>query len=192
MKNKSGRPKKQNTNKSIRRVPDLTQEELSMLKVTDEMRPAEKLWNDPQFRQSFQKVIRKDSLINAITDPFSEEKMPAKAFGRTLVVSDHEEDYSTGGMLCEFMRDMSADELQKVFDAIIRMKRKAEFWHRNSFAYYAYSNYIEAYGMEPTKNALKEYIVDHPRKYKDAPSKDDCKAWTRLWKAVGLETLKSK
>jgi hypothetical protein len=192
MKNKGGRPKKQETSKSIQRVPDLTQEELSALKVTDEMRQPEKLWNDPQFRQSFQKVIRKDSLINAITDPLSEEKMPAKAFGYTLTVNDTESDEAMGAMLCEFMRDMSGDDLQKVFDSIMRMKRKAEYWHRNSFAYYAYSNYIEAYGMEPTKHALKTYILDHPRKYKDAPSPEDKSGWTRLWKAVGLENLKSK
>jgi len=190
--NKGGRPKKQKTINPIQRVPVITMEELSALKVTDKMRPHEKLWNDTKFRQSLQNVLRKDSLINAITDPFSKEKMPAKAFGYTLTVNDPVEDKSMGAMLCGFMRDMGADNLQNFFDAIIRMKRETEFLHKNAFAYYAYSNYIEAYGVNPTKNALKNFILDHPRKYKDAPNPDEKSGWTRLWKSVGLEKLKSK
>jgi hypothetical protein len=192
MKNKVEKTKKEKGAKSILRVPVINENDIAPVKGKKKLRPVEKLENDPKFRVALQKFIRKSYLINAITDPFSDEKMPAKAFGYTLTVNDTESDESMGAMLCEFMRDMSADELQKVFDAIIRMKRKAEFLHRNSFAYYAYSNYIEAYGVEPTKHALKTYILEHPRKYKDAPSPEDKSGWTRIWKAIGLETLKSK
>ncbi len=190
--NKVGRPKKELRAKSIYRVPILTEKELVMTKTKKKMRPLEKLANDPKFRVIIQNVTRKGYLVNAITDPHSQEKMPAKAFGYSLVVNDHDEDESMGAMLCEFMRDMSADDLQKVFDSIMRMKRNAEFWHRNSYAYDAYNKYIETYGREPSKNALKCFIIDHPREFRDAPDPDEKSGWTRLWKAVGLEKLKSK
>jgi hypothetical protein len=191
-KNKVGRPRKEARAKSIVRVPIMKEKPPTHVTEKESLRPLERLVNDPDFAVKLQNVRRKTSLEYAITDPFEMEKMPAKAFGYTLLANDPDEDASMGAMLCGMMRDMSADSLQSLFDAIIRMKRNSDFLHRNSYAYYAYCKYLEAYGTEPTKYALKTYILEHPRQYKDAPSEDDKTGWTRLWKAVGLENLKSR
>ena len=84
----------------------------------------------------------------------------------SLKHNDPSESACIGELVTYAMKNYSCDELKEFFDNIVMMKRQSEQTHRNSYAYYAYSNYIEAYGIEPSKSALRDYIIDHRRKYK--------------------------
>ena len=96
-----------------------------------------------------------------------------------------------GKLMAQALGKMTIEQAQSFFDRIMALKKNWPHGHRNAFAYYAYSKYIEATGKEPTKKELKKYIVAHRDIFKDAPLKEDTAGWTRLWKNSGLFTLEN-
>ncbi len=80
----------------------------------------------------------------------------------------------------------------RFFQRMLRLKLNAESPHRNAFAYYAYSRFIDEAGREPSKPELRAYIEARRNEFKDAPGAEDPKGWTRLWKESGLSELATR
>ncbi|GAA5130807.1 hypothetical protein GCM10023212_41110 [Luteolibacter yonseiensis] len=100
---------------------------------------------------------------------------------------------TAGDLLVRVVEKFTADQADDFFKRLISLKRNHEALpHRNGFAYLAYCRYIEATGKEPTKPQLRKYIVARPEEFKDQPSPEDKKGWSRLWKESGLFTLKER
>lgn len=98
-----------------------------------------------------------------------------------------------GEVLLGAVENLTADEAEAFFKRVVVLKRNREqLPHRNGFAVFAYSRYIEETGKEPSKAQLRKYILARPGKYRDQPAPEDKKAWTRLWQESGLATLAAR
>jgi len=129
------------------------------------------------------------------TDPYSHEDIIEEIFGAVARGTDTARTRESAGLIiCRLIRACDSKALQRTFSAIVRIKESAEANnseepHRNARSYKAYSGYIEAYGKEPTRAALKKFITSQPERYgKSFP--DDRQGWKRLWDDSGLHGLK--
>ena len=92
--------------------------------------------------------------------------------------------------LANFVESQTADEVERLFQGIVALKRFCEADpHKNFTAYLAYHNFIENLGREPSRRSLKEYILARPEEYLGMPPKGDTKAWERLWEDCGLADM---
>jgi hypothetical protein len=95
-----------------------------------------------------------------------------------------------GEVLLGAVENLTADEAEVFFKRVVTLKRNHEqLPHRNGFALFAYSRFIEETGKEPTKAKLRAFITARPEDYKDQPAAEDKKGWTRLWEQSGLFDL---
>ncbi|MEY4569971.1 MAG: hypothetical protein RLZZ398_1410 [Verrucomicrobiota bacterium] len=98
-----------------------------------------------------------------------------------------------GDFFVTSLKTFPSSALEKIFQGVLALKRNIETNiispHRNFFAYQAYLQFVIETGRDPSKPELKDYILARRETYKDAPSKDDPRGWTRLWVASGLSLL---
>jgi len=149
---------------------------------------------DLSLNGKLQKLIRKFKFESLAANPKSKPMGFASSLSSVFEISarDPADTQFFGEIMTVAIQDSTTDELKELFDHILKMKANREFLHRNSYAYLAYSHFINETSREPSKWELKEYIVARSDRFKDAPSKNDNKGWTRLWKEAGLNKLKSK
>ena len=137
-------------------------------------------------------VARQAMIDKLRADPFNDE--PLACVLGNVIRGDEPTAWESelfGKMMVHALGKMSTEQAQGFFDRIITLKKNWVHGHRNAFCYYAYSKYIEATGKEPTKSALKKYVIANRNIFKDAPPAEDGKAWTRAWRDSGLFTLES-
>ena len=136
-------------------------------------------------------VVRQSGLDKARVDPLNQDPMLACVLAGIIMrdASEHARD-SAGKMLVGAVENFTADEAEAFFRRIVSLKRNHEnLRHRNGFAVFAYSRFIEETGKEPTKSELRKFVVARPETFKDQPGAEDKKGWTRLWKDSGLFAL---
>ena len=98
-----------------------------------------------------------------------------------------------GEVMLGAVENLTADEAEAFFKRVVTLKRNREqLPHRNGFAFFAYSRYIEETGREPSKPELKEYLMARRETFRDLPAAEDGKAWTRLWVKSGLASLAAR
>ena len=96
-------------------------------------------------------------------------------------------------LLISTLANGSTDDVARIFGAAIEAKRESEKSpHRNAWAFVAFMKLMREIEREPSKPELKDYIDARRHIYRDAPSADDNKGWTRLWKATKLWPLADK
>ena len=96
-------------------------------------------------------------------------------------------------LFAHVLENSTPEQAAAFFARVRRLKESAELPpHRNAFAYYAYSSFIEETGREPSKPELRKYIVARKGAFRDAPTPEDGKAWHRLWEDCGLFELPKK
>jgi len=137
-------------------------------------------------------VARQLNIDTLRADPLNDEPL-AGTFGH-IIRGDEPTAFESellGKLMAQALGKMTIEQAQGFFDRIMEMKKLWAHGHRNAYAYYAYSNYIEATGKEPSKSELKKYIIAHRDIFKDAPPPEDGKAWYRLWKDSGLDKLEN-
>jgi len=135
-------------------------------------------------------IVRQMALNSLRVDPHGDEPLScilAPVIRKRGSTSDKE---LAGKMFVHLLENGTADQAETFFRRVMTLKRNFEqLPHRNGFAYYAYSMFIEENGFEPTKARLKKYILARPDIYKDMPRAADSKAWFRLWDESGLFAL---
>ncbi|MCW1921217.1 hypothetical protein OKA05_01555 [Luteolibacter arcticus] len=150
--------------------PSDAQEEIDRLAATARQHFIDKLRVDPKGEEPLAGTL--GSVILNRATPYFEELA-----GRLFVTAlKHEEPAVTA----------------QFFQRVMSLKYNAAAPHRNAFAYYAYSRFIEETEREPTKPELKAYILARRDEFKDAPDESDAKGWTRLWKESGLSDLSAR
>jgi hypothetical protein len=98
-----------------------------------------------------------------------------------------------GALMACAVEHFTADQAAEFFNHIVKMKlTHGGLPHRNAWAHAAYGDFINETGKEPSKPHLRKYMEARKEKYRDQPSPDDKKGWSRLWKDSGLFTLSDR
>jgi hypothetical protein len=120
------------------------------------------------------------------------KKMQAHTRVITGAASDHERQQAAREYL-ENLEKMTPEEMKDFFNLILTYKAQfANLRSRVFFAVKAAYDYEAMTGREPSKPELKAFILANRGKYKDAPSAEDGKGWTDLWKNSGLASLANR
>jgi hypothetical protein len=93
----------------------------------------------------------------------------------------------------ENLEKMTPEEMRDFFNLILAYK--AQFANLRSRVFYAVKaayDYESMTGRKPSKPQLKAFILANRDKYTDAPSAEDGKGWTDLWKNSGLASLANR
>lgn len=138
-------------------------------------------WMAPMLRQSFINDLR--------ADPFNGEPVACVLSSVMLDRATDSEREVVGELFTNALATMTAEQLAAFFRRVEKLKSNAEQPHRNCYAYFAYSGFIEETGREPSKPELRKYIMARPEAFPAMPPGDDKKAWTRLWLDSGLASL---
>jgi hypothetical protein len=149
---------------------------------------------DLSLNGTLRKFMRRTKVEALAANPRSKSIGLAKCLFPVFEMSsnDNIETQALGEIMTHAIQTFTADELKEFFDNIVMMKKEKELQHRNSYAYQAYSHFIDETDREPSKNELRNYIINRREIYRDAPSAGDGKGWTRVWDESGLDKLKSK
>ena len=131
----------------------------------------------------------------AHADPYREclqfkelESLPLKLVNGLNLYDDYQEDLAFS--ILEKILEASPEEFKRISALILRMKENLQGPpSRQSYILTACADFIELKGRVPAKSELKEFILDYPQIYKDAPAKEDKKGWSRLLKEVELHRL---
>lgn len=126
-------------------------------------------------------------------DPKGDMPTISGIFGR--VILDRSTDFDddrVGKLLVKALKHPDPAVADRLFRQILKMKDNANQPHRNAFAYFAYTRFIEETEREPSKPELREYIEARREQYKDAPGPGDKAGWHRLWEESGLSDLNSR
>jgi len=139
----------------------------------------------------FSRICRQSVLDQARVDPYGDEPLSC-VFAPVILKRGAEwEKDDAGKLLVGLLESYTADQIEAFFKRVVQLKRNAEsLAHRNGFAYYAYSMFLEETGREPSKRELKKYIVARREVYKVQPAPGDKKGRTNLWRDSGLFTLR--
>jgi len=136
-------------------------------------------------------VLDKDTMQVLYTAPDA----PAgsiKEFQDFMKLTPNEQKAFVADLFGELTRTSTPQQLTAFFARVGKLAHNIEQPHRNAFVYYGYSRFIEETGREPSKNDLKNYLLEDTKSFKGLPPSDDKKAWTRLWSETGLSSLLSR
>lgn len=137
------------------------------------------------------RISRQSAINTERVDPHRDEPLACILGGVILGRSTADEKDLVGKLFTHILETATPEHARQFFARVLELKKSAAMpAHRNAFAYYAYSNYIEETGREPSKAELRKYIMARREIYKDAPGPEDGRGWTRVWKAVGLSDLR--
>jgi hypothetical protein len=140
-------------------------------------------------------ILFKQLCINELrVDPYGEEPL-AGVFAPVLLNRATKQEHAFfNELLGEATKTLAPFplKLKAFFARISKLASNVEQPHRNAFVYYGYSRFIEETGREPSKNDLKNYLLEDTQSFKGLPPSDDKKAWTRLWSETGLSSLLSR
>jgi hypothetical protein len=131
---------------------------------------------------------RQREVDRLIVDPHRDEPL-ACMFSDHILSRENSNNATIGKFFHDVLSKLDSEKLELLFKRIVNLKKNAESRGRAAYAYYAYSSFIDETDREPSKMELKKYIIARREIYKESPSSDDAKGWTRLWKACGLFDL---
>jgi hypothetical protein len=136
-------------------------------------------------------VARQIQLDKLRVDPLNDDSQLACVLAASILGTASEYNRKVAGeVMIDAVENLTADEAEAFFKRVVTLKRNREqLAHRNGFAFFAYSRYIEETGREPSKPELKAYLMARRETFRETPDEEDGKAWTRLWKQSGLATL---
>jgi len=144
----------------------------------------------PEVAADYDSYQRQATLDILFIDPKNSEPLSC-VFAPVILNRGSESDKATAGqILVEILAHGTAEEAGAFFKRVLTLKKESEKAPPpNSYAYYAYSRFIEENGFEPTRSRLKKYILARRSIYKVVPQADDSKAWFRVWEESGLFAL---
>ena len=93
-----------------------------------------------------------------------------------------------GNIMAGAMEDNSADKLEILFAAIVKLKRNIEDdrVHRSAYAVAAYFRFKKEHEHRPSKLELKRFIIENPKIYPGFPLDEADTEWTRIWKHADM------
>jgi hypothetical protein len=139
-------------------------------------------------------TARQTQLDRLRVDQFNDDPQLASVLADAILGGASEFSRKVAGeVLLGAVENLTADEAEAFFKRVVQMKRNREqLAHRNGFAFFAYSRYLEETGREPSKPELKAYLMARRETFRDLPAAEDGKGWTRLWQESGLATLAAR
>jgi hypothetical protein len=201
---KKGRPRKVQREQGDQRTPVLGSPDYSdpdqrqQLKDTvKDILSAEVPDDDPCFSRApdqdevdaLAATARQCTIDNLRVDPFGDEPLANLMGSIILNRSTPYFEELAGQIFVKALKHEDPEVASQFFERVMKMRRNADSPHRNAYAYYAYSRFIEEVGREPSKPELKAYIQARRDEFRDAPGDGDGKGWTRLWEGAGLTEL---
>jgi len=143
----------------------------------------------PEEELRFSRTCRQQALDVLSVDPLNNEPLSC-ILGPIITGSAGAFDKELAGkMFVGLLEGGTVEQTAAFFKRVLALKGKAKDAHPNGFYYYAYSNFIEENGFEPSKAGLKKFILARPDTYRGMPGATDWKAWGRLWEDSGLFAL---
>jgi hypothetical protein len=117
-----------------------------------------------------------------------------KAHTRVITgAASEEERQQAAKEYLENLEKMTPEKMRDFFNLILTYK--AQFANLRSRVFHAIKaayDYESMTGRQPSKPKLKAFILANRDKYTDAPSAEDGKGWTDLWKNSGLASLANR
>lgn len=143
--------------------------------------------------EGFETLFRQSQINQKRADPFNEEPLAGVLSPVLLDRATEQEREFFGNLVANAARTLNADQLESFFARVVLLRRNIEqLGHRNAYAYFGYSRYMEETGREPSKPELKAYLIARRETFRELPADEDGKGWTRLWRESGLATLAAR
>lgn len=122
-------------------------------------------------------------------DPFGDEPLACVLAPVLLGTASAAEKDFVGNLFSEVLGTGTPEQIAGFFARVSKLAANAEQPHRNAAAFAGYAAFFGEVGREPSKPALKAYLLARPDHFHGLPPGDDKKAWSRLWSDCGLSRL---
>ena len=116
----------------------------------------------------FARICRQGFLDKARVDPLNDEPLSCILGPIILGRAGPFDKELAGKMFVGLLEGGTVEQTKAFFKRVLTLKSKAKDTHSNGFYYYAYSNFIEENGFEPSKKGLKKFILAREETYRPA------------------------